>query len=74
MVRDDHRQLNATPGALVEVNGVRVKPFLLSHFIRQDGQHSPLLYVFTLGPFLRKLKVNSALLGHSLHAASNKTT
>ncbi|CAE1328542.1 unnamed protein product [Acanthosepion pharaonis] len=64
------RLLYATPGALVELNGVRSKPFVLSRSIRQGCPLSPLLYVLALEPFLRKLKANPVLRGISLPGAS----
>ena len=64
------RLLYASPGALVEVNGVRSKSFLLSRSIRQGCPLSPLLYVLALEPFLRKLKANPVLRGISLPGAT----
>ncbi|CAE1328699.1 unnamed protein product [Acanthosepion pharaonis] len=64
------RLLYATSGALVEVNGVRSEPFVLSRSIRQGCPLSPLLYVLALEPFLRKLKANPVLRGISLPGAT----
>ncbi|CAE1276092.1 unnamed protein product [Acanthosepion pharaonis] len=64
------RLLYASPGALVEVNGVRSKPFMLSRSFRQGCPLSPLLYALALEPFLRKLKTNPVLRGISLPGAT----
>ena len=61
------RLLYASPGVVVEVNGVRSVPFTLTRSIRQGCPLSPIL---ALEPFLRKLKANPALLGLTLPAAS----
>ena len=51
--------LYASPGVMVEVNGVRSEPFTLTRSIRQGCPLSPMLYILALEPFL--LKANSAL-------------
>ena len=64
------RLLYASPGVMVEVNGVRSEPFTLTRLIRQGCPLSPLLYILALQPFLRKLKANPALRGLTLPGAS----
>lgn len=49
------RLLFATPGALIEMNGVKSEPFVMSRSIRRSCPLSPLLYL------LRKLKANLLL-------------
>ena len=60
------RFLYASPGVMVEVNGVRSRPFTLTPSIRQGFPLSPVLYVLTLEPLLRKLKAYSVLRGLTL--------
>ena len=55
--------LYASSGVMVEVNGVRSEPFILTRSIRQGCPLSPMLYIFALDPFLRKLKANLVLRG-----------
>ena len=62
--------LYASPGVMVEVNGVRSEPFTLTRSIRQGCPLSPMLYIFALEPFLRKLKANLVLRGLTLPGAS----
>ena len=64
------RLLYASPGVVVEVNGVRSEPFTLTRSIRQGCPLSPILYILALEPFLRKLKANPALRGLTLPGAS----
>jgi len=65
------RLLYASPGVMVEVNGVRSKPFSLSRSIRQGCPLSPLLYILALEPFLCKLRANPVLCGVTLTGAVN---
>ena len=53
--------LYASPGVMVEVNGVRLEPFTLTCSIRQGCLLSPMLYILALEPFLHKLKEYLAL-------------
>ena len=62
--------LYASPGLMVEVNGVRSEPFTLTRSIRQGCLLSPMLYILALEPFLRKLKANPALRGLTLSGSS----
>ena len=64
------RLLYASPGVMVEVNGVRSEPFTLTQSIRQGCPLSPMLYILALEPFLRKLKANPALRGLTLPGSS----
>ena len=64
------RLMYASPGVMVEVNGVRSKPFTLSRSIRQGCPLSPMLYVLALEPFLLKLRANPVLRGITLPGAS----
>ena len=64
------RLLYASPGVMVEVNGVRSEPFTLTRSIRQDCPLSPMIYILALEPFLRKLKANPVLRGLTLPGAS----
>ena len=64
------RLLYASPGVMVEVNGVRSEPFTLTRSIRQGCPLSPMLYILALEPFLRKLKANPALRGLRLPGTS----
>ena len=62
--------LYASPGIMVEVNGVRSEPFTLTQSIRQGCPLSLMLYILVLEPFLRKLKANLALRGLILPGTS----
>ena len=64
------RLLYASPGVMVEVNGVRSGPFTLTRSIRQGCPLSPMLYILALEPFLRKLNANLALRGLTLLGSS----
>ena len=64
------RLLYASPGVMVEVNGVRSEPFTLTRSIRQGCPLSPMLYILALEPFLHRLKVNPVLRGLTLPGAS----
>ena len=64
------RLLYASPGVVVEVNGVRSEPFALTRSIRQGCPLSPMLYILALEPFLRKLKANPVLRGLTLPGAT----
>ena len=64
------RLLYASPSAVVEVNGVKSKPIILSRSIRQGCPLSPMLYILALEPFLRKLKANPTLRGIKLPGSS----
>ncbi len=44
------RLLYASPGVMVEVNGVRSEPFTLTRSIRQGCPLSPMLYILALEP------------------------
>ena len=55
---------------MVEVNGVRSEPFILTRSIRQGCPLSPMLYILALEPFLRRLKANPVLRGLTLPGAS----
>ena len=63
------RLLYASPGVMVEVNGVRSEPFTLTRSIRQGCPLSPMLYILALEPFLRRLKANPVLRGLALPGA-----
>lgn len=54
---------------MVEVNGVKLKIFILSKSIHQSHPLLPLLYVLTLELFLCKLRVNLVLGGITLPGA-----
>ena len=54
----------------MEVNGVRLVPFTLTHSIRQGCSLSPRLHILMLEPFLRKQKANPALRGLTLPGSS----
>ena len=60
------RLLYASPGVMVEVNGVRSEPFTLTQSIREGCPLSPMRYILALEPFLGKLKANPALRGLTL--------
>ena len=62
--------LYASPGVVVEVNGVRSEPFTLTRSIRQGCPLLPMLYILALEPFLRKLKANPVLRGLMLPGTS----
>ena len=64
------RLLYASPGVMVEVNGVRSEPFTLARSFRQGCPLLPMLYILALEPFLRKLKANPTLRGLTLPGAS----
>ena len=64
------RLLYASPGVMVEVNGVRSKAFILSRSIRQGCPLSPMLYILALEPFLCKLRANPILRGLTLPGAA----
>ncbi len=64
------RLLYASPGVVVEVNGVRSEPFTLTRSIRQGCPLSPMLYILALEPFLRRIKANPVLRGLTLPGAS----
>ena len=64
------RLLYASPGVMVEVNGVRSEPFTLTRSIRQGCPLSPMLYILALEPFLRRIKANPVLRGLTLPGAS----
>ena len=66
--------LYATPSSMVEVNGVRSKPFRLSRSVRQGCPLSPMLYVLALEPFLRRVKANPVLRGITLPGTINPVT
>lgn len=70
-LRADHHFLEAvlsvdlpfvySPSAMVKVNGVRSKPFIMSRYIHQGCPFSPLLYVLALEPFLCWVRGNPVL-------------
>ena len=64
------RLLYASPGVMVEVNGVRSEPFTLTRSIRQGCLLSPMLYILASEPFLCKLRANPALRGLTLPGTS----
>ena len=64
------RLLDASPGVMVEVNGVMSEPFTLTRSIRQGCPLSPMLYILALESFLRKLKANPVLRGLTLPGSS----
>ena len=64
------RLLYASPGVMVEVNGVRSEPFTLTRSIRQGCPLSPMLYILVLEPFLRRIKANPVLRGLTLPGTS----
>ena len=49
------RMMYHNPQAVVQVNGRRSTAFVIVHSVRQDCPLSPLLYVLTLEPLLRRL-------------------
>lgn len=59
-----------SPSVMVEVNGVRLKIFILSKSIHQSHPLLTLLYVLTLEPFLCKLRVNLVFGGITLPGAT----
>ena len=64
------RLLYASPGVMVEVNGVRSEPFTLTRSIRQGCPLSPMLYILALELFLHRKKANPVLRGLTLPGTS----